>query len=352
MKLKADSAKISLSAAWSLIKSVAQAETISLAAKAAYIRLVSEVGIFLIWLKKEDRASFTDHASIDVAKVSRDAFAVVDEYVASFGKDRQDSAGVSDEIHADISKIITDLAGVLEQHAIAVHKPLEDQLATIEDLAKVVFKKAATDYAALSDQIDTKAVGKGLADPIGVSDLVAASMDKGIVDAAGVTDQAAAYLVKYLHDTVTVTDDLDGSASILDDQEITFFKVLGDVSGVSDLFERVVAYVRRFDDTASLMDQAALDISKSISEGASVFDASMAFLDKRVADVAGVSDSKALSLAKQANDAAGFSDVKQVQVGKGTQDAAGVGDSGSLRMQGYCEFSYFAEDYVGESRTF
>ncbi len=352
MKLRADSAKISLSAAWSLIKSVAQAQTISLAAKAAAFTLVAEVGIFLFWLKKEDRASLSDHAMIDLAKVSRDAFAVIDQHATSFGKDRQDSAGLSDRLVVDLAKVLAEAAGAIDRHAIAVHKPLGDQIATIEDLARVFLKKVADDNTALSDQIDTKAVGKVVSDPIGVSDLAKASMDKGIVDAAGVTDQAAAYLVKHLYDTVTFTDDLDGSASILDDQEITFFKVLGDVSGVSDLFERVVSYVRRFEDSAALTDQTALAVGKSISEGASVFDASMAFLDKRVADAAGVSDSKALSLAKTASDAAGLSDTKQVHVGKGTQDAAGVGDSGSLRMQGYCEFSYFAEDYVGESRTF
>jgi hypothetical protein len=33
-------------------------------------------------------------------------------------------------------------------------------------------------------------------------------------------------------------------------------------------------------------------------------------------------------------------------------DAPEVADSGTLRMQDYCEFDYFAEDYVGESRTF
>jgi hypothetical protein len=36
----------------------------------------------------------------------------------------------------------------------------------------------------------------------------------------------------------------------------------------------------------------------------------------------------------------------------GIIDASEVADSGTLRMQDYCEFDYFAEDYVGESRTF
>jgi hypothetical protein len=36
----------------------------------------------------------------------------------------------------------------------------------------------------------------------------------------------------------------------------------------------------------------------------------------------------------------------------GIIDAPVVADSGILRMQDYCEFDYFAEDYVGESRTF
>jgi len=33
-------------------------------------------------------------------------------------------------------------------------------------------------------------------------------------------------------------------------------------------------------------------------------------------------------------------------------DSSALSDSGSIRSQGYCAFDYFAEDYVGDIRTF
>ena len=33
-------------------------------------------------------------------------------------------------------------------------------------------------------------------------------------------------------------------------------------------------------------------------------------------------------------------------------DSSAFSDSGTIRSQGYCAFDYFAEDYVGDIRTF
>ena len=38
--------------------------------------------------------------------------------------------------------------------------------------------------------------------------------------------------------------------------------------------------------------------------------------------------------------------------GKRPLDTIPITDAGSLRSQGYCDFTYFQEDYVGASRTF
>jgi hypothetical protein len=45
-------------------------------------------------------------------------------------------------------------------------------------------------------------------------------------------------------------------------------------------------------------------------------------------------------------------DTFSLQPGKHLTDNIDTGDTGSLRSQGYADFSYFAEDYVGDSRTF
>jgi len=49
--------------------------------------------------------------------------------------------------------------------------------------------------------------------------------------------------------------------------------------------------------------------------------------------------------------AAAAQDSTVLRMGKVFANTASVADSGSLRSQGYSAFSFFAEDYVGSSRT-
>ena len=51
------------------------------------------------------------------------------------------------------------------------------------------------------------------------------------------------------------------------------------------------------------------------------------------------------------SDAVSAQDSALFKVTKVFANAASVSDSGSLRSQGYSAFSFFAEDYVGSSRT-
>ncbi len=51
-------------------------------------------------------------------------------------------------------------------------------------------------------------------------------------------------------------------------------------------------------------------------------------------------------------DTATMADTVVFAANLGIVDAASIADSGSIRMQDYCDFTYFAEDYVGEARTF
>ena len=51
-------------------------------------------------------------------------------------------------------------------------------------------------------------------------------------------------------------------------------------------------------------------------------------------------------------DTATMADTVVFAANLGIVDAASIADSGSIRMQDYCDFTYFAEDYVGEARNF
>jgi len=39
-------------------------------------------------------------------------------------------------------------------------------------------------------------------------------------------------------------------------------------------------------------------------------------------------------------------------IGKGFTDTMDITETGSIRMQSYCSFDYFSDDYVGSSLTF
>ena len=53
-------------------------------------------------------------------------------------------------------------------------------------------------------------------------------------------------------------------------------------------------------------------------------------------------------------DTAGVSEALALTLGRNPSlsDTTSIADAGSLISQGYCDFSYFADDYVGTSRTF
>jgi len=46
------------------------------------------------------------------------------------------------------------------------------------------------------------------------------------------------------------------------------------------------------------------------------------------------------------------SDAKALTVGKSLSDTTTSSDSGTVLSQGYCDITYFLEDYVGYSTTF
>lgn len=55
---------------------------------------------------------------------------------------------------------------------------------------------------------------------------------------------------------------------------------------------------------------------------------------------------------REVSDSVSVSDITFLSIGKGFTDTMSVSDAGSIRMQNYCDFSYFDEDYVGTSTTF
>lgn len=93
---------------------------------------------------------------------------------------------------------------------------------------------------------------------------------------------------------------------------------------------------RYITDTVSVSDEINKLFGKSFSDAVSTSDSSTRTVTKPFVDSVSTSDS--------------FS--RTINYNRSFSDSVGTSSSGSLRSQGYCDFTYFAEDYVGYSRTF
>jgi hypothetical protein len=143
-------------------------------------------------------------------------------------------------------------------------------------------------------------------------------LGKNIFEIPTVQEQLTLQHSKSFTETVKAIDFLGGELDKTD-KTIDYFDVVGNTSSVADQFERQVDYVRSFSELTSIVDSAAISLSRGVSNSASVSD-NLAY---------------------------------EIFIGVPLANSSSVADSGSLLAQGYTEdMTYFAEDYVGESRTF
>ena len=171
---------------------------------------------------------------------------------------------------------LLDTSSVSDSDVRLFFKTLTDNSVAV-DAAVKTFQAVRSDNTATTDE-KVLSVFKVLADIATVTDLTANSLTRPTANSAGVTDARTATFNKIAAETVNATDDIDGAASIQDDQEVHFFKTRSDTATALDAIVRTLAQ----------------------------------FL----------------------------------------ADTASTTDAGSLRSQGFADFTYFAEDFVGASRTF
>ena len=71
-------------------------------------------------------------------------------------------------------------------------------------------------------------------------------LSKAISDESSLSDSQALDIEKALSDALYATDDVDGEASIDDDQELHVIKQRTDRSVITEVLVRVVSYFREF----------------------------------------------------------------------------------------------------------
>lgn len=366
-------------------------EVIAFAKSLADTARIREAHAFAIGKPLSDQvANAEDHAFIFTKKVKEDAFALSDQInTIDVGKAEVDTAGAAEHYASDLSKPTADSSGVAENatldtgKALAHTSQLSDQINTVDVGKALAHTSGAADAAA-------KSSGKPLSDAAGIASDETLDVTKVVADGSGATDTINYFAIaKALLDTVNVTDDVDGVASILDDQELAVFKNVVHLAGVSETFYRQVNFLRAYADTSAATDALAYDLARYLSETFGVAESisigsqkpftdnatlgsdqyefnfgkapsdSFTLSESVVVDSAKVlydnstaADVTSLHVSRTRSDTLAVSDVETLSPGKGLKELASTADTGSLRSQGYSDFTYFAEDYVGASRSF
>lgn len=249
-------------------------------------------------------------------KVLNDGFAMNDSFDATDGllytitKSINNVAFATDVLRFDTEKLLTDSQDVIDQPFKEVGRPLSDDF-TLVDAAALEPGKGLFDYQELSDEI-TRDTGKGLADQVEPTESLRFDVDQVMADSQSLADVLAKFLDKALADSFIQTDALAHETG----------KYLTDTALVADSFDRVVAYVRELQDGVGINDQA------------------------------GIGDGVAFTFNTLFANVAFAGDTQQLTPGLAKQDSITTSDTGSLVSQGYCDLTYFAEDYVGSYRAF
>ena len=283
-----------------------------------------------------ENTSAADNFSVLVQRPAGDDLSVSDvvEILLTVNLLFSDTPTVSDDYSNDFAKHVADAINLQEATALAA-------------------TKTAADATGLSDTASS-GVGKSATEAVSSSDSQTSVFTKGVEDTPAFADTRFAVYQKALTDTATASDDVDGEATLLDDQEIQFLKQRTDAATISDVILVLLIFARNLADNATLLDDQEIQFVKQRSDAATITDvfATLRSFVRNPVDTTAASESASKAFARSRADSALLGDAVVASPGKGVLETTSTSDEGSLRSQGYADFIYFAEDYVGASQTF
>lgn len=171
---------------------------------------------------------------------------------------------------------------------------------------------------------------------------------------------------KFIMEVLTPTDAVSlrpiknpvDSVSLSDTSVRSATKGLSDLVGMSDTLTRTLIFIRNLADSVGTSDYRYLVGTKALLDSIGQTDIKTLSISKKVTDGFAMSDTSSLNdgavyaISKYITNIATPSDYSNKAVAKASSDMVTEVDSGYLYSQGYCDLTYFAEDYVGSYRTF
>ena len=354
----------------------------------------------------DDLATAAEQVAIATRKPLQDGFAVQERAIIKAVKGLSDVVGISDVRVMFLARGLDDGAQVADAPAVRLERGIDDGVKWFEGPGRAEY---AIDYF-LEDYAYEGAPAirfiKAREVAAAFTDSSFRQVGKGLTEAPVVSETIARHIARQIFDNVSATDDFDGVATTEDEQVMSLRKAVTDAAAMTDSFVRVAYFLRepvdavgatdstvsRFskplDDAPAVSDAASFNLARSladafgtsdaarltaskpladafaltdatvktagkaIGDAASTTDAATAQVAKAAADAASITEQARFALARTLADASAAADSAVKSANKALADAAGASDFGTIRMQGYCDITYFAEDYVGIYTSF
>jgi hypothetical protein len=311
-------------------------------------------GVVLFTTKKlQDTAAFEDQPSLDVEKVvDSEVQPVSDDTTKTVGKGISDTQATADTTTKDVAKTLVDSTEPADLLAKAFIKALADATDGFTDATTVEALKGLAETLVLVDVVDDIEyfIEKVLADNQVIAEALAVAFTKAPIQdtIAAPQDLVALEPNKGLGDTVDTPQDA------LQNQ---FTKVVADSATVTDVVLVVREFVRAFTESSTLADAYSSDFSpatppESLTQtDLAIFGVGKGFTDSAVM-IDNMDGDLTYAFVKLVSELMATTDAQVLDIFKQTTDNVLGDDAGSLIMQDYADITYFAEDYVGVSRTF
>lgn len=133
-------------------------------------------------------------------------------------------------------------------------------------------------------------------------------------------------------------------------------KVFAEAVTPEDVVSILLIYQRTFTDAFAALDAVAYGFDKPLADYFAGIDALRFATTKQFADTVGMVDNMDTDIQymiiKTISELVYTADARIIEAVLAKADSVVTSSSGLLVMQDYCDITYFAEDYVGQSRTF
>jgi hypothetical protein len=135
-------------------------------------------------------------------------------------------------------------------------------------------------------------------------------------------------------------------------------KGVSDSVSLSEVFLATLVFLRDFADSVDALDAHSIDFSRPLADSFELVENTSSVFTKSLSSGVAMNDSFDLGdgaiyvFTKGVMNVVFAQDAHVKAYNKALADMIAVTDAGVLAIQNYCDITYFAEDYVGESRIF